>query len=199
MQTRNTETSWGAVQQAIHWTVALLVVAQLAVGLIMAGGERGATPGWVFPTHVTLGVSILLLMLARLVWRTRNPVPASPATLKPSDQKLALGTHYAWYVLLILQPIGGILLALTGLGVFFYLHLTGVAAIVLLISLHVAGALRHEFLLKDNTLRRMTPLPYRPEPAGVPEDRLPREFNDDNDKGGSAGDKGGSAGSQPRI
>ena len=49
-------------------------------------------------------------------------------------------------------------------------HVVGAWTLIALILLHVAAALRHEFMLKDNTLRRMTPLPLRaqPNPASVP-------------------------------
>jgi cytochrome b561 len=183
MQIRNSNWAWGAIQQALHWVIALAVLSQLTIGLIFANlPENDPRAGAYFGTHTTLGAVILLLMLARFAWRQANPVPALPDTLKPGEKKIALANHWAFYALLIALPIGGYLMvnahghAVPFFGIelpkilpknesvaeaFFYLHAGGAFLLMALILLHVAAALRHEFLLRDNTLRRMTPLPDR--------------------------------------
>ena len=115
-------------------------------------------------------------------------MPALPDTLKPYEKRIALANHWAFYALIIGLPIGGYLMvnahgfAVPFFGIelpklldkneflgeaFFWLHAGGAFVLMALILLHVAAALRHEFLLGDNTLRRMTPLPDRDtEPAG---------------------------------
>lgn len=121
-------------------------------------------------------------MLVRFAWRQANPVPDLPDTLKPFEKGIAIATHWAFYLLLIGLPIGGYLMVnahgsavpffggqlprLIGKSevaneVFDFLHVWGAYALMGLIALHAAAALRHEFVLKDNTLRRMTPLPER--------------------------------------
>jgi cytochrome b561 len=183
MQIRNSDWSWGAVQQGLHWFIALAVISQLTVGLIFANlPENDPRAGTFFGVHTTLGLVILLGMLARFAWRQANPVPALPDTLKPGEKKIALANHWAFYALIIGMPIGGYLMvnahgfAVPFFGIelpkllpknesvaeaFFYLHAGGAFLLMALILLHVAAALRHEFLLRDNTLRRMTPLPKR--------------------------------------
>jgi cytochrome b561 len=187
MQMRNTERGWGSVQMALHWLVVVAVLSQLTLGIIFANlpehDPRGKT---LFAAHATLGLVILVLMLARFIWRQRNPVPALPDTLEPYQKKIALANHWAFYVLLIALPISGYLMVNTHgfavpffgvrlpvllpknetLGdVFLYLHVGGAILLIALVMLHVAAALRHEFILKDNTLRRMTPLAPRTESA----------------------------------
>lgn len=189
MQIRNSKRAWGAVQQGFHWFIALAVISQLTVGLIFANlPENDPRGGTLFGVHATLGVVILVVMLARFAWRRTNPVPALPDTLKPYEKRIALATHWAFYALIIGLPLGGYLMvnahghAVPFFGMklpvllpkdefwgeaFAYLHVGGAFLLMPLILLHVAAALRHEFLLRDNTLRRMTPLPEREtEPVG---------------------------------
>jgi cytochrome b561 len=140
-----------------------------------------------FGVHATLGLVIFLVMLTRFVWRQANPVPALPDTLKPYEKRIALANHWAFYALITGLPFAGYLIvnahgfAVPFFGIelpkllqknesfadaFLLLHVGGAFVLIALILLHVAAALRHEFVLGDNTLRRMTPLPDRQiEPA----------------------------------
>jgi cytochrome b561 len=108
MQVGNTQDSWGAVQQALHWAIGLAVLGQLGVGLIFSNlPENDPDAGTYFGIHGTLGVLILTAMLFRLVWRQMHPVPSLPDTLSPSLKLVARGTHWAFYALLIGLPLGG--------------------------------------------------------------------------------------------
>ena len=183
MQIGNSNWAWGAVQQGLHWFIAIAVITQLTVGLIFANlPENDPRGGTLFGIHATLGLVIFLVMIGRFLWRQANPVPALPDTLKPYEKQIALANHWAFYALIIVLPIGGYLMvnahghAVPFFGiqlpkllpkdeflsdVFFYLHVGGAFVLIALMLLHVAAALRHEFVLRDNTLRRMTPLPQR--------------------------------------
>jgi cytochrome b561 len=189
MQIRNSERAWGAIQQGLHWFIVIAVIAQLTVGLIFANlPENDPRAGTLFGVHATLGLVIFFVMLARFAWRQANPVPELPDTLRPYEKRIATVNHWAFYALIIGLPLGGYLMvnahghAVPFFGIdlpvllskneslgetFFYLHVGGAFLLMALILLHVAAALRHEFLLGDNTLRRMTPLAQREtEPAG---------------------------------
>jgi cytochrome b561 len=189
MQIRNSHREWGAVQQGLHWFIVLAVISQLTIGLIFANlPENDPRGGTLFGVHATLGLIIFMVMLARFLWRQANPVPALPDTLEPYEKRIALANHWAFYALIVGLPIGGYLMvnahdfAVPFFGIelpklllknesvaeaFFYLHAGGAFLLMALILLHAAAAFRHEFLLRDNTLRRMTPLPEREtEPVG---------------------------------
>lgn len=190
MDARNTLERWGAVQQAFHWTIAVLVIAQLVVGFWFADlPEKDPQRGTLFGIHTSLGITLLVLMLSRLGWRLANPVPALPDTLSPLQKRLAHATHWLFYLLVIGMPIGAYIAVNAhghavpffgaslpilfpkseALGSFFIgAHVVGAFTLSALAALHVAAALRHEFMLKDNTLRRMTPLAER---AGSPGSR----------------------------
>lgn len=183
MDARNTLERWSAVQQAFHWTIAVLVIAQLVVGFWFADlPKTDPLRGNLFGIHTSLGISLLVLMAIRLGLRLANPVPALPDTLSPLQKRLAHATHWLFYLLVIGMPIGAYIAVnanghavpffgmqlpvLIGenktLGSFFIgAHVAGAFTLTALAALHVAAGLRHEFMLKDNTLRRMTPLPER--------------------------------------
>jgi cytochrome b561 len=66
MQIRNSHRAWGFVQQAFHWITAVAVISQLTVGLIFANlPENDPRGGTLFGVHATLGLVILIIMLAR--------------------------------------------------------------------------------------------------------------------------------------
>jgi cytochrome b561 len=183
MQIGNTPDAWGVVQQVLHWVVAVAVLTQVSVGLIFSNLPEGdPSAGTYYGIHGTLGVLILATMLFRFLWRQINPVPVLPDTLSPPLKVAALANHWLFYVLLIALPIGGwVMVSARGYKISFFgtelpalmeknpaiaeiafiLHAGGAFFLIGLIILHAAAALRHEFVLKDDTLRRMTPLPRR--------------------------------------
>lgn len=179
MQIGNTPDRWGIVQQSFHWLIAAAVLAQLSVGLIFSNlPENDPQAAFYYGIHGTLGVLILVAMLFRFIWRQSHPVPALPNTLTPALKTVARATHWLFYVLLIGLPLGGwAMVSARGYKIAFFgvelpalmgksqtvaeaafvLHAGAAFTLIALIVLHAAAALRHEFMLKDGTLRRMTP------------------------------------------
>lgn len=165
--------SWGAI--VLHWAIALALAFQLALGFSMPKDERGFA---LFQLHKSVGITILVLTLARLAWRlTHRPPPAVEGGFQGF---LAKAVHTLLYVFMIGQPLTGWAMVSTDsikiptvlYSTIPWPHLplpaglneameegheilawTGVA----LIALHVAGALRHQFLLRDGLLRRIGP------------------------------------------
>lgn len=167
----------------LHWIVAALMLFMLFLGddfiRVPRGGSLG---GWAPSAHASLGVTILLLGLARLSWRLGHPPPALPRTM-PRWQVLAShSVHWAFYILMIALPVTG-LLALVPYGVerldvgqvrvvnlfpaAFLPNLgawTGVAHDFVsnlaqaLVIVHVLAALKHQFWDKDGLLGRMRPI-----------------------------------------
>jgi cytochrome b561 len=134
--------------------------------------------------HKSVGITILALALIRLLWRWANPTPTLPDTLKPYERSLAQFTHAALYGLLFAMPISGWLMSSArGFPVswfgFFQLpdlvpknkalydwmlttHDALAWTLGVIVALHVAAALKHHYLLKDDTLRRMLPFTRNP-------------------------------------
>jgi superoxide oxidase len=186
MTIRNTAQGWGGVQQTLHWLIVVLAIGQLAVGFVFADMQNSdPMRPFLVRVHTSMGLTILAVILIRFLWRLVNPVPPLPDTLSSWEKTLARTNHYLLYLLLIGMPIVGYLLVnASGHSVPFYTinlppviapnkavagilapaHGAAAIALIVLVSLHALGALRHELLLKDNTLRRMTPLPLRDNP-----------------------------------
>ena len=128
-----------------------------------------------FNLHKSLGVTIFALILFRIFWRFTHKPPAILNTYKAWERKLANGAHHLLYLLMVALPVSGIIMAVASkYGIkWFGLEFIGgldnkplreafkevheiVGVIMLLvIILHIAGALKHKFIDKDNTLNRM--------------------------------------------
>lgn len=176
---RNDERRWGAVAQALHWLMAVLVIVMLGLGWYMNDLPQGPHQLQMFRLHASLGLTVLALVVIRLCWRLVNRRPAYPPHMRRWERAAAKTTHFLFYALLLIQPAIGYLqsnaanfplvvwgvlplpallapnepLAETLIGFHgFIANILGA-----LVLLHIAAALRHHFWLKDDVLRRMLP------------------------------------------
>jgi cytochrome b561 len=86
---------------ALHWIIAALILYNLTSGLL-----RGFLPRGFFQFHVSAGLTILILSVARVVWRlTHKPPPFLP--MKTWEAKLAHGVHFLLYAAMLLLPFSG--------------------------------------------------------------------------------------------
>ena len=183
MSLRNTPTSYGSVAKLLHWSIVVLIITQVVLGISADDLPNGLRKLQLLAWHKSFGMLILILAVVRLAWRFGNPVPAPPADMPRWQQFAAVGTHRLLYLLILLQPISGWLVVSTAgrpasfFGWFAFpalaaenhdLHetLEGVHealfnALVVVAVVHVAAALYHHVLLKDDTLRRMLPFTGR--------------------------------------
>ncbi|MEW5881373.1 MAG: cytochrome b [Pseudomonadota bacterium] len=181
---RNSTTSYGIVARSLHWLIAALVLVQLALGLYAANLPVSLARLQWLTRHKSVGLAILALMLLRLAWRLLDPPPPLPAFMPVWERRAALATHRLLYALLVLAPFAGWLYAsAAGLSinwfglfqvpdlvpkdralaaVFRAAHVGLVAALSVLIALHIAAALRHALVLRDGVFDRM--LPWRAGP-----------------------------------
>lgn len=129
-----------------------------------------------FNLHKSIGVTLLALIAFRVFWRLTHQPPALLSSLKAWERKLADAAHKILYVLMIAMPVSGLLMALyskygvkwfgikilPGLDdkavreIFLAMHEWIGVAFALLIALHIVGALKHKFINKDETLKRMS-------------------------------------------
>lgn len=179
MRLTNSDRRYGAVALSLHWIVAGLVFAAIAIGAYMTDLPLGPDAIEVYNLHKSLGILILVLMVPRLLWRLVSPAPPLPDSMAGAERLAAKASHLLLYCLLLAQPVIGILhsnAANFPIVVFDSLTLPsligpddalknllttvhGVAGwtILGLVLLHVAAALRHHLVLKDDILRRMLP------------------------------------------
>lgn len=164
---------------ALHWLLALSLLAAFCVGLYMADLKLSPTRIRLFNWHKWAGISILVLSALRLGWRLTHRPPEEPAYLPQWQKRLAGTVHLVLYLLFFLVPIAGWAhSSAAGFPVVWFgiIHLpdlvgpdkqlaetlTDVHAALAytmagLVALHVAGALQHRFILKDNIVQRMLP------------------------------------------
>ncbi len=129
-----------------------------------------------FGLHKSVGVTLLVLIAFRLFWRITHKAPAMLSSYKAWEVKLATGVHHLLYLLMLVIPVSGLLQAaaskygvkwfeikiIPGLNnpamreVFNQVHEVAVNLLVLVLILHIAGALKHKLIDKDGTMRRMS-------------------------------------------
>jgi cytochrome b561 len=102
---------YSAVAISLHWLIALGIIVNIALGLYFADLPR-SDPDKFFltQTHKSIGLTILVLSIIRVVWRLMNPVPPLPASMSPVTRFAAHATHFLLYVLIIAIPLSGWLL-----------------------------------------------------------------------------------------
>jgi len=113
MAAKNSYVRYGIVAMSFHWVIAALVLLNVGLGIYFVNFLEQGNParGAVVNLHESLGITILVLSLLRLGWRLMNPIPVLPADFSPAKRKLARGTHYTLYALMILVPLAGWALA----------------------------------------------------------------------------------------
>lgn len=177
MPVRNASDSWGSVSKLLHWLIALGVIAAAVVAKVAEELDSSRARYEWMVNHKSLGLLLLGLMLLRLAWRLSNPSPDMPASM-PRWQRLAARlTHLGLYFCLFWMPITGWLAhSASGLPLKWFnwfavpgivgkdkefkhlaeeLHEWGFWLLLALFAVHVAAALKHHFIDRDHTLRRM--------------------------------------------
>jgi cytochrome b561 len=172
----NTQDQYGLIARLLHWFIAALVIGMLVGGGLLSVLPPGGFRNLVIAAHKSIGVIIFLLMIGRLLWRNFNLQPRDLGNL-PLLNYIAHVLHVCLYVLVLLQPLSGILMSQAhsypvavfgwfklpplvwqspSLGNFFR-EVHGVTAILLtaVIAVHAAAALKHHFIDGDLTLMRM--------------------------------------------
>jgi cytochrome b561 len=99
---------YGVVAMLLHWAIAVLLVANLALGLYFTS-LAASDPGKAFfsNTHKSIGLTVLTLSLLRLLWRLFHPAPPAPRAGPAWISALAIVVHWSFYSLLILLPLAG--------------------------------------------------------------------------------------------
>jgi cytochrome b561 len=176
---RNTPTQYGALARFFHWAIAILVIVTIPIALTMLRVGEGPLQNLLFVVHESLGLSIFVLAILRVVWRFVEPPPPLPASVPAGRALIATVNHWLLYLLLFLMPVTGYLSVVAGgyplnffalfnvprlveksesLGKFTEsAHLALQYAVYVLVLIHVAAALHHHLVQRDGVLRRMWP------------------------------------------
>jgi cytochrome b561 len=180
MRLSNTEQNYGAAAIALHWLMAILIVTLVAMGIYMV---RLPDVGFnlkkitLILAHKEIGVLVLVLAAMRLTWRQFNPLPRLVDTVPEWQKVTAILVHLCFYALMIALPVTGWVMSsaagipVSFLGLFMLpdlvphddslfgrlgqLHNWLGYTMAGFIALHAGAALRHHFLLRDETLQKM--------------------------------------------
>jgi cytochrome b561 len=152
---------YSSAQIGLHWIVALLIALQFLFNEPMGDAfdslMRGSTPpfSWGVLAHVAGGVAILALVLWRVVLRRSRGVPPPPEGEGTLLGRAASLGHLALYALMLLLPVSGLVAWFGGVDSAAEAHEVMTSLLLVVLAVHVAAALWHQFWLKDHLLRRM--------------------------------------------
>ncbi len=175
----NTATRWGAVSKTLHWLLAVMIVGQFVLGKVVEEMRISPQKFDLFVWHKSIGITILILVVLRIFWRLRNAPPSAPTAIGGWERRAAQLGHGLLYLLMITVPVTGWWVSDTSRIPFRFFwslpvpdlmdadramsELAGEVHEFLTLSLiavvigHVLAALRHHFVLHNNTLSRMLP------------------------------------------
>lgn len=189
-----TRYTWVAI--FLHWVMALGIAVLAVMGLVMVHVKLDPMRLFqLYQLHKSVGVTVLLAAVLRLGWRLSHRPPPLPAAMPGLEQTAARGSHQLLYVALFALPLTGWALVSSSvfniptvlygvipwpdLPVFSTLdnkapveavlkavHAYGAYALIVLVAVHAAAALRHHFITRDDVLVQMIPvLGRRPSPS----------------------------------
>lgn len=162
----------------LHWLIALIILSEALIGVgILHFWPNTVVKVAPLTLHMILGIALLILMIIQIIVRFVAPRPTPATSGSAFLDFIAKATHGLLYVFTLLMGGSGILLAVQShvfrlvvaksvkLPMAFepFLHATIFVLFGLLVSLHVLGALYHQFVLKDNLFARMG-YSIRPQP-----------------------------------
>ena len=176
----STLTKYSKTAIALHWLIAVLVIANVVLVNMADGLPRDAKAVYMTP-HKVIGISILLFSVLRLFWRLGHKPPPNPQAIPSWQARLGRTVHALFYFLIIAVPLTGWLMVAARPGSpgvdFFGLfsldlpvgdskqlssigydgHEILTKLLVILIILHVLGALKHQFIDRVPFIQKMFP------------------------------------------
>ena len=174
---------------ALHWIIGILMIVN--VGLAWAwplAPDEAVRP--LINNHKSIGITLLLLVLMRILWRATHKPPALPVHHQPWEKRAAHAVHMLLYVIMFALPLSGWIMdsawkdaathPMQWFGLFEWPRIGMVMgldevtkktvhdsfgeahellgwALWALFALHVIGALKHQWVDKEQELQRMMP------------------------------------------
>ncbi|GBQ92488.1 cytochrome B561 [Acetobacter nitrogenifigens DSM 23921 = NBRC 105050] len=181
-------TRYTTVAIILHWMIALGILTLIAMGLVMDHLNLDTMRVFqLYQLHKSIGITVMLLIVLRIGWRFGHRAPALPENMPPLEKKAAHLGHALLYGLQVLLPLSGwAMVSVSVLGIPTVLfgtipwpdlpvlstlsdkapvedalkivHHWASWGLLALVVVHVAAALRHHFVLRDNVLRQMLPV-----------------------------------------
>ena len=170
---------YGAVAILLHWVIAVGVVVMIGLGWYMSEIPKGdPSRSYWFNLHKSIGTTIGVLVLLRLLWRATHRPPALPASMPSWEQAAAKLNHALLYICLLVMPLVGFLASnFTKYGVKYFgvqigpffgenqavrdglqeIHEVLSYVLLVLVVVHIVAALKHLLIDRDQVFQRMLP------------------------------------------
>lgn len=164
---------------SLHWIIALLIFTAFPLGVYMHDLPFSPDKLRLYSWHKWIGVTIFLLAVLRIFWRSTHRPPPLPATMKSWERFAAEAVHYSLYVLILAIPLSGWLMSSAkGVQTVWFgvlplpdllakdkalgdtlklLHVILNFTMLGLVIAHIGAALKHQFIEHDEILARMLP------------------------------------------
>ncbi len=174
MTRKSSENQYGSVAVVIHWLTALLILILLGSGFRSEAADDPAAKILFLRIHVPLGLTLLLLTLARIAWWVKVDKKPAPINMPVWQSRLSKAVHIFLYVIILGMSSSGIgTMVLSGAGPFIFAgadlaafpdfwdylprtpHAIVSRVLIGLLVLHIGAALYHHFIKQDGLLRRM--------------------------------------------
>jgi cytochrome b561 len=174
---KNTENSYGSITKIFHWIIGFSIIGLIAVGFTMSSMDPSPEKFELYGMHKAFGVTVLLLVTLRILWRFVNVTVHSAKGVPTILQLAAKAGHLFLYIFMLMMPISGVLMSRFGgypvsvfnlftipaapeknaklAGLFHSIHEIAALGFAILILVHILAALYHHYIRKDTTLTRM--------------------------------------------
>jgi cytochrome b561 len=172
---KNTSENYGSLAKWLHWIAGLFILAMLIMGYLTTVLDH---PGSLYFYHKSLGATLLIVMVVRLIWRWCNPQPKHPQIPRP-QQAVAKLVHYLLYLATFVMIFAGWgMSSYSGHGVPFWglanvglpvalnkplanwfeaVHHWAAWSLFVLIIIHILAALYHQLIVRDNLIGSILP------------------------------------------
>lgn len=163
--------------RVLHWLIAIIVLTAIPMGIAMGRVGEGPLADRLYDLHRSLGALLIPLVIIRLWWRAGHTPPPLPLDIPAPQRFAATAVHFLLYAALVAQPLVGWvatsayrapitvfwLIPLPPIWpenrafseMLFGLHKYIGIAMVVLLAMHIGGALFHHFIRRDRVLMRM--------------------------------------------
>jgi len=175
---KNSPEKYGTISKILHWGIALLVLALIALGWYMTSLDYYHP--WRHRTlslHKSVGVLVFILFMIKILWLIKNPTPKISDKLKKWERIAAWIVHKFLFAIICILPITGYIMSTSsGSSISFFgmfeiaplftagenardisenIHEIIAYSTLAVAILHIAAALKHHFIDKDDTLKKM--------------------------------------------
>jgi cytochrome b561 len=164
---------------SLHWLMFLLILGSFGLGFYMVDLPLSPAKLKYYSWHKWVGVTVFLLVLVRLSWRMVRAAPPLPSSTPAWQARAAHASHALLYLLMVVTPLSGwIYSSAAGLPTVYFgilqlpdlvtrdralaeqlksVHIALNSGLGVLVLLHAAAALKHQFIDKDGLMSRMWP------------------------------------------